>query len=54
MTVPNTRERSAIPAELEEELASVAEAGGCELVHAEFKGDRLRLILDHRDASFPI
>ena len=49
MIVPHSRERSAIPAELEEELASVAEAGGCELVHAEFKGNRLRLILDHLD-----
>jgi len=32
--------------ELVEELAAVAEAQGCELLHAEFRGGTLRLILD--------
>jgi ribosome maturation factor RimP len=38
--------RRTIDAELEEEFAAVAEQAGCELVHAEFAGDTLRLILD--------
>lgn len=49
MMATRIRQRSAIPAELEQELGSVAEALGCELVHAEFKGGRLLLILDHLD-----
>lgn len=32
--------------ELRTELASIAEARGCELLHVEFKGGTLRLILD--------
>jgi ribosome maturation factor RimP len=32
--------------ELRAELASIAEARGCELLHVEFKGGTLRLILD--------
>lgn len=35
--------------ELRAELASIAEARGCELLHVEFKGGTLRLILDRPD-----
>ena len=36
----------ALDASLEAELAAVAERLGCELVHAEFKGGVLRLVVD--------
>jgi ribosome maturation factor RimP len=35
--------------ELETELAAVAEAHGCELIHLEFRGGALRLFLDRPD-----
>lgn len=38
--------QSAIHADLEAEFAAVAESAGCELVHAEFCGDKLRVFLD--------
>lgn len=38
--------QTAIDAELESEFAGVAESAGCELVHAEFRGDTLRVYLD--------
>lgn len=49
MTASFASKRSGIPTELESELTSLAESDGCELVHAEFKGGRLLVILDHRD-----
>lgn len=36
--------------ELVAELEGIAQGEGCELAHAEFKGGRLRLILDHPEA----
>jgi ribosome maturation factor RimP len=38
--------KSAIEPRLEEELAAIAAAQGCELLHAEFQGGVLRLTLD--------
>lgn len=38
--------RTDLAPELVEEIAAVAESAGCELVHAEFKGGVLRLVLD--------
>jgi ribosome maturation factor RimP len=37
---------SAISPELERELKAIADASGCELVHAEYKGHLLRLFID--------
>ena len=37
--------------EIEAEIAEIAAAGGCELIHAEWKGGVLRLILDRPPAS---
>lgn len=42
-TPPGAR---AITPELEDELQAIAEASGCELVHAELKGQVLRLFID--------
>ena len=42
-TPPGAR---ALTPELEEELSEIAEASGCELVHAEFKGHLLRIFID--------
>lgn len=36
--------------ELVAQLEAVAESEGCELVHVEWKGGRLRLVLDHPEA----
>jgi ribosome maturation factor RimP len=38
-----------LPKELLEELAGVAQGEGCELLHVEFKGGVLRLVLDQED-----
>lgn len=35
--------------ELQRELEQVAAEEGCELVHAEFQGGTLRLVIDHQD-----
>jgi ribosome maturation factor RimP len=43
-----TTKRELAP-ELLEEISAVAESAGCELVHAEFKGGVLRLVLDRPD-----
>lgn len=40
---------AAIGPELDDELHAIAEASGCELVHAEFKGHLLRLFIDRPD-----
>ena len=40
-------------AELEPELGRIAEAAGCELVHAELKGGTLRLFLDKPEGVTP-
>lgn len=40
---------ASIEPELEHELHSIAEASGCELVHAEFKGHVLRIFIDRPD-----
>lgn len=37
--------------ELEHELESIADANGCELVHAEFKGGVLRLFIDRPETG---
>jgi ribosome maturation factor RimP len=37
---------TAVPEELETELAQLAQSCGCELAHVEFKGGVLRLVLD--------
>lgn len=42
-TPPGAR---ALTPELEQELTEIAEASGCELVHAEFKGHLLRIFID--------
>jgi ribosome maturation factor RimP len=42
-TPPGT---AALSPELEHELEAIADASGCELVHAEFKGSLLRLFID--------
>ena len=39
--------------ELEPELERIAEASGCELVHAELKGGTLRLFLDKPEGATP-
>ena len=36
---------------LESQFAAIASSVGCELLHAEFKGGRLRLILDRPDGA---
>jgi len=43
--------QTAIDAELEAELAAVAESSGCELVHIEFLGGTLWLFLDRPDGG---
>lgn len=41
---------AAITPELEHELQAIAEASGCELVHAQFQGSLLRLFIDRPDS----
>ncbi len=43
----------ALTPEIEAELRDIAEATGCELLHAEWKGGILRLILDRADGEAP-
>ncbi|MGD2115628.1 MAG: hypothetical protein PVG07_11280, partial [Acidobacteriota bacterium] len=38
-----------ISPELEHELEAIADANGCDLYHAEFKGNVLRLFIDRPD-----
>jgi ribosome maturation factor RimP len=42
---------TALAPEIEAELAESAAAAGCELIHAEWKGGLLRLVLDRPDAA---
>lgn len=43
--------RWALAPEIEAEIADIATAAGCELLHAEWKGGVLRLVLDRRAAT---
>jgi ribosome maturation factor RimP len=47
---PTPREPGALTPEIEAELAEVAAAAGCELIHVEWKGGVLRLVLDRPPA----
>ena len=42
---------TAVPKELETELAQLAQSCGCELAHVEFKGGVLRMILDRESGG---
>jgi ribosome maturation factor RimP len=46
-----TRGPGTISPELEHELEAIADANGCELYHAEFKGNVLRLFIDRPEHS---
>lgn len=46
---PATRGPQVVDEDLERELAAIAEASGCELVHAELKGGVFRLFIDRED-----
>ncbi len=46
--------QTAIDAELEAELAAVAESSGCELVHVEFRGGTLRLFVDRPEGGVTV
>lgn len=47
----SAKSRRAVPPEIENELAEVASAAGCQLEHVEFKGAVLRLVLDRLEGG---
>jgi ribosome maturation factor RimP len=50
-TTPATTTRWTLAPEIEAEIAEIAAACGCELIHAEWKGGVLRLVLDRPAAA---